>query len=197
MRPEDDLVRGLRRRDPGYFEEFLRRYQSRVYFTALRMLADRDDALDAAQESFLKMWRYAPTLEKAGAIQSWVYRITVNTCLDRIRERARHTKVTSIDNVILLTVPDDGMSPRQRAKLAEEMHALKQALQHLTERQRAVFVLRHFQGLKLLEIAEIVELPLGTVKATLHQTLLKLRGILIQETPDLSQELVRATEQKP
>ncbi len=178
MRPEADLIPGLRKKDPGIFEEFLRRFQQRVYFTSLRLLADRDDALDAAQEAFLKMWRFAPRLERGHALNAWVYRVTVNTCLDRLRERARHRKHTTHDNLVTLTVADDGYSPRQRARMAEELQLLKQALERLTERQRAVFVLRHFQSLKLQEIADVLDAPLGTVKSTLHQSLAKLRGIL-------------------
>ncbi|HPA46559.1 MAG TPA: sigma-70 family RNA polymerase sigma factor [bacterium] len=178
MRPENDLVRGIRNRDPGIFEEFVRRYQSQVYFTALRMVGERDDALDVAQEVFLKIWRFAPKLKGDVALKTWVYRVAVNTCIDRLRERGRHADHTARNNLILLAVPDQQMSPHEHARMAEELNRLRNALNELTERQRSVFVLRHFQNLRTGEIAEILSTPEGTIKATLYQTLQKLRGLL-------------------
>lgn len=178
MRSEADLVAGIRQRDPGIFEEFVRRYQQRVYFTALRMMGNRDDALDAAQEVFLKIWRFAGKTPVSLVLERWVYRITINTCIDRLRSRCREDKHTTHDNLILLNLATMNASPQEMARRVEQMERVKEALEELTERQRAIFVLRHFQNLKLQEIAYILEAPLGTVKATLHQTLIKLRGVL-------------------
>ena len=182
MRPEEDLVRGIRKRDLGVFEEFVRRYQRRIYFTALRLVGERDEALDAAQEVFLKIWRFAPKMKKDIALRTWVYRVTVNTCIDRLRARLRYEKHTMHDNVIVLSAHDKALSPHEHARLAEELRELKRALDELTERQRAVFVLRHFQNLRIQEIADVLSTPVGTVKATLHQTLNKLRGLLSGKT---------------
>lgn len=178
MRSEEDLIQGMRGNDPGIFEEFVRRYQRRVYFTALRLVGGRDDALDVAQEVFLKMWRTASTLKKDVHLERWVYRVTVNTCIDRLRQRRRYETPLVPDNVILLSLVEKGMGPHEHARLLEEMKEVKTALEQLTERQRSVFVLRHFQNLKLSEIAGILNAPLGTVKATLNQTLCKLRSLL-------------------
>ncbi|MFH1738808.1 MAG: RNA polymerase sigma factor [bacterium] len=188
MRPEKDLVRGIRHRDPGIFEEFVRRYQKQVYFTALRLVGERDDALDAAQEVFLKIWRFAPKMKKDLELEGWVYRVTVNTCIDRLRDRLRHQKHTAHSNLIMLSVPDKGISPREHAKLAEELRQVKQALDELTERQRSIFVLRHFQNLRIHEIAEVMSTSVGTVKATLHQTLNKLRGLLCRKAAASGQD---------
>ena len=119
MRSEEDLIRGVKNRDPGIFEEFVRRYQRQVYFTALRLVGDRDDALDAAQEVFLKVWRFAPKIKRGINFNSWIYRITVNTCIDRLRERLRCQKCSASDNLIVLSMPDKEASPRERAKMAE------------------------------------------------------------------------------
>jgi len=178
MRSERDLVRGIKQRDPGIFEEFVRRYQQRIYFTALRLVGGRDDALDVAQEVFLKMWRFAPQLSETVMLERWVYRVAVNTCLDRLRHRIVHENRVTHDNLILLSLVEQGMNPRDYAKKAEELNQVKNALAELTDRQRAIFILRHFQNLKIQDIAEILATPVGTVKATLHQTFLKLRGIL-------------------
>ncbi len=178
MRSERDLVRGIKQRDPGIFEEFVRRYQQRIYFTALRMVGGRDDALDVAQEVFLKIWRFAPQLSDTVMLERWVYRVAVNTCLDRLRNRAVHEQRVTHDNLILLSLVEQGMNPRDYAKKVEDLNHVKNALAELTDRQRAIFILRHFQNLKIQDIAEILSTPVGTVKATLHQTFLKLRGIM-------------------
>lgn len=182
MRSECDLIQGMRKRDPGIFEEFVRHYQQRVYMTALRMVGERDDALDAAQEVFLKMWRFAPNLKDGLILDRWVYRVTINTCIDRLRERWRKTRfhVSDPDNLLLLSVAEKGMNPREITRLSEELQSVKKALSELTERQRTVFVLRHFQNLTMKEIAGVLSSPVGTIKATLHQTLIKLRGLLNQ-----------------
>jgi RNA polymerase sigma-70 factor, ECF subfamily len=127
---------------------------------------------------FLKIWRSSVTARKIQNLKSWVYRVTINTCIDRLRERRRVDDLTTNDNVIWLTLPSQKMSPKEYASQLEEFKELKAAMNELTKRQRSVFVLRHFQNLKLQEISEIMEMPVGTVKSTLHQTLLKLRGLL-------------------
>ncbi len=183
MRSERDLVQGIRKRDSGNFEEFVRRYQQRVYMTALRMAGERDDALDVAQEVFLKMWRFAPRLKEGLILERWVYRVTIYTCIDRLRERWRKTRhhVSDPDNLLLLSVAEKGMNPHEFTRLSEELHCVKKALSELTERQRTVFVLRHFQNLSMKEIAAVLSSPVGTIKATLHQTLEKLKGLLRED----------------
>lgn len=186
MRPESELILGIRKRDERIFEEFVRRFQQVIYFTSLRMLNTHDEALDAAQEVFLKIWRSAEMLKKESTLKSWVYRVAINTCIDRLRERRRGESVKTYDNVIWLSIPAEGLSPQEIAQQAEEFSRLRKAMDELTQRQRSIFVLRHFQNLKLQEIAEILEIPIGTVKATLHQSLMKLRVLLVgavQEEP--------------
>lgn len=178
MRPEEELIIGIRKKDSRFFEEFVLRYQQIVYFTALRMLGEHNEALDASQEVFLKIWRASTQIQKGMNLKAWVYRVTINACIDRLRERRRGEDTKTCDNVIWLTIPAPGLSPQEYLQQAEEFKRLKNALNELTQRQRSIFVLRHFQNLKVNEIAEILEIPLGTVKATLHQSLLKLRVLL-------------------
>lgn len=178
MRTDVDLIRGIKRHDPGLFEEFVRSFQQRVYYTALRMLGERDEALDAAQEIFLKVWRFAPKLSESIILERWIYRVTVNTCIDRLRSMRIHERKERHDNLVVLSMVEPGMNPHEYARRMEELQRVKQSLNELTDRQRAVFVLRHFQNQKMQEIADILSMPLGTVKATLHQTFSKLKGLL-------------------
>ena len=182
MRSDRDLISGIKKRDSGIFEEFVRLFQQRVYFTSLRMLGERDDALDASQEVFLKIWRFAHKLPDATILERWVYRVTVNACIDRLRTLRVHERNETKSNLVVLSIAEPGMNPHEYAKRMEELNQVKQALKELTERQRAVFVLRHFQNLKMQEISDIMSMPLGTVKATLHQTFSKIKGLL-RSTP--------------
>ena len=178
MRTDQDLIQGIKNHDSGLFEEFVRRFQQPVYFTALRMVGNRNDALDMAQEVFLKVWRYASKLPDTVILERWVYRVTINSCIDRLRSDRNHYRKQKMDNIVILSLIEPGMNPREYAHRIEELNQVKQALAELTERQRAIFVLRHFQNLKMQEISEILSIPLGTVKATLHQTFCKLKGLM-------------------
>ncbi len=181
MRTEQELVRGIQKRDPGIFEEFVRRFQPAVFFTSLRMLGERNEASDTAQEVFLKIWRFAPKLSDSVILDRWIYRVTINTCIDRMRSLRPHLRRQTGDNIVLFSVTEPGMNPREYAKRMEELNQVKEALGELSEKQRAVFVLRHFQNLKMQEISDILSIPVGTVKATLHQTFCKLKGLLQSE----------------
>lgn len=80
MQSDSDLIQGIKARDPGAFEIYVRRFQRRVYFTALRMLGDREEALDASQEVFLKVWRFSPKMKSQVDLERWTYRIAINAC---------------------------------------------------------------------------------------------------------------------
>jgi len=176
---EEVMIARIRKGDRQAFDRFVIQYQGRVYYTALRMLHSHEDALDVSQDVFIKVWRNANTLKKGVKVYSWLYRITVNTCLDRIRWRKRHQTQPLSDQAVI-TIPEWRYETSPREKLREVMweQRVRQALEQLPPRQKTVFVLRHYQNLKLREIAEILDKPLGTVKATLHHALLRLRDLL-------------------
>jgi RNA polymerase sigma-70 factor, ECF subfamily len=195
MRSEQDLVEGVKQQDTGIFEEFVRRYQQRVYFTSLRMMGKREDALDAAQDVFLKIWKYAPKLQETVVLERWVYRVTINACIDRLRNRNAHDSHINKNNVLMFSLAEPGMNPRDYARRMEDLGNVRKAMDGLTERQRAIFVLRHFQNLKIKEIAEVMSMPLGTVKATLHQAFYKLKELLSDVVVEQPERKIDDTEQ--
>lgn len=154
--------------------------QRRVFLLCLRMLGDSDDADTATQDAFLKAYR---ALEQNGAEigdpTRWLTRIAVNTCLDKLRSRRwrfwRKRPSQEDEEVILAMAP--AQAPCAEDKLfAQQIGArLREALGRLSERQRAVFTLRHFEDLSLDEIAELLGLDVGTVKAHMARALAKLR----------------------
>jgi len=179
---EQKLVKRIGKGDRQAFDRLVIEYQGRIYYTALRLLHNHEDALDATQDTFLKVWQQMHTLKKDAKVYSWLYRIAVNTCLDRLRWNKRHY-TTPLTDEDVITIPEwrYETSPREMLREAMWKRRVEQALETLPARQKTIFVLRHFQNLKLREIAEILDRPLGTIKATLHHAIQSLREVLPQE----------------
>lgn len=163
------------------FGSWMTSQQRRVFLLCRRMLQDEDEADSATQDVFLKAYR---ALKKGGLDDldhpdKWVTRIAVNTCLDRLRSKSwriwqRRPRVEEEQTILDTTVES---SPDAEAQLfAKQIQGrLEAALQKLSGRQRAVFALRHFDGLQLEEIADVLDLDAGTVKAHMFRALAKLR----------------------
>ena len=171
MSPADDadLIARFRRGDPRAFEILLDRYLDRVVGVAARLLRDRHEALDVAQEVFLLLHKALPGWRDEGLLFSWLYRATLNVASHRLRSRRRLLKVD---------VPPDRPQPEPAADASERLQAIRDAVDGLPARQRDVFVLRHEAGLPLAEIGRRLGLAEGTVKAHLHRALAALRDAL-------------------
>lgn len=177
---ESTLIRKSRRGDERAFEALVSHYRDRVHFTVYRILQDTEEARDATQETFIKVWKSLPKIRTDLTFSTWIYRVAVNTALDKLRQR-KHFLTDELDEVDLKVAQlDRGRpNPRELARGEEFRRAVDRALDALPPKQKAVFVLRHFEGLKLREIALVLDMPLGTIKATLHHGVHNLRGLLV------------------
>lgn len=139
------------------------RHLSRVYGFAARLLGDRAEAEDVAQEAMLRLWRAAGSWRAGEAqLSSWLYRVTVNLCTDRQRARARR-RTEALDDV---TEPADARADTEAALMARQRtDALQTALASLPDRQRQAVVLRHIEGLTNPEIAAILEVGVEAVES--------------------------------
>jgi len=155
--------------------------QRRVYGLCQHMLQDRDEADSATQDTFLKAHR---ALHKFGAEDptepaKWLTRIAVNTCLDRLRSRRwqfwRRRAQALEDQEALLRTASAAPEAEDHYFAIQIRQRLAQALDRLSDRQRAVFTLRHYQNLSMEEIAAALDLDSGTVKAHMHRAVTKLR----------------------
>lgn len=176
------------------FDGWMRSEQRRIFSLCYRLLQDPDEADSAVQDSFLKAYRAmqdasGPPVDDRG---KWLTRIAVNTCLDRLRSRAwkfwRRRPNPDDEEVILAMAPSTAPSAEDRLFAREIEARLAEALRQLSPRQRAVFLLKHYEDRRLEEIAEILHLDVGTVKAHMARALSKLRGLLkdlygVQRTP--------------
>ena len=176
------LVGALKEGDINAFNELVRRYQGRVFAVAYRMTGNREDALDVAQEALLKTYRKIDTWQPTGNFLPWLLRLTSNQSIDHLRKRKRRPQ-ESLDEAFIPTSEGAAVEPSQQstesAVLAGEIDDRVQAsLIVLSPAQRTVFVLRHYEGLQLSEIAEEMECTVGSVKVHLFRALKKLRGEL-------------------
>jgi RNA polymerase sigma-70 factor, ECF subfamily len=155
--------------------------QRRIYLLCLRFLRNSEDADLAAQDAFLKAYRAlrggkAPVIETPA---KWITRIAINTCLDRLRSRRwlfwRQRASYEEERAVFQLTPASGPSPEDALVARDISRRLSAAMNRLSGRQRAVFVLRHEEDLNLQEIGEILGLDVGTVKAHMARALKKLR----------------------
>jgi len=179
---EQELIARALRGDLRAYGALVKRYEERLFYTVYRILHHREDAEDCLQEALIKAWEERSSLRDPTSFKAWLYRVLSNTALDRLRGTKRHNEaLESYRNEALQFPKVAGATPREALRLARQAERIENAIDGLAPKQKVVFVLRHFQGLKLGEIAEVLDCPVGTVKATLHAALGKLRKTLLSD----------------
>jgi RNA polymerase sigma-70 factor (ECF subfamily) len=151
--------------EPDAFGELVRRHRDRLWAVAIRTLGDREEAADAVQDALVSAFRAAHTFRGQSAVTTWLHRITVNACLDRVRKAAtrRTAPVDDTERFEQLLEPHESAeAPAERKDLHRELLA---ALTTLPAEQRAALVLVDMQGYPVAEAARILDVPTGTVKS--------------------------------
>ena len=138
------------------------RHRERVTNLAFTLLRDRAEAEDAAQEIFLRAFGKLPHFRGESEFSTWLYRLALNFCLERRRIQARRDELLACRD----EVPTSGENVARRVEMREQLHC---ALDALSEPLRLALILREWQGLSYEEIAEVLRLPVGTVRSRLHQ----------------------------
>jgi len=174
----DTLLERCRQGDDLAWEALVRQYQGRVFGIALHFLRDREEARDAAQEIFLRVYTRLDSLADGQAFLPWLLRLARNGCIDRLRRREVRTPAfaVALDEAHAISSPEP--SPEENA-MKNELHGarevlLDRALGELSDKNREMILLRDAQELKLEEIAELLALPLGTVKSRAHRARIEL-----------------------
>lgn len=157
--PDAELLARYRDGDPEAFGELFRRHRNRMWAVAVRILGDREAAADCVQEAFVSAFRRAGSFRGEAAVTTWLHRIVVNACLDRMR-RERHV-VRRVGDLGELDLPDG----TDRHASAEAVLDVRSALARLPETQRVALVLVDMHGLSVAETAEILGVAEGTVKS--------------------------------
>lgn len=160
------------------FQGAVLQLKDRVYSYARYVLKDGEEAQDVAQECFVRLWKNLDRVEAGPACKAWLLRAAHNLCVDRVRRRASRPEVRRNDEapdpIDTRPGPDRLAGSTQMGKL------LERALLGLSERDRAIVLLREVEGLPYEEIAQTLNMNIGTLKATLHRTREKLRRELIR-----------------
>jgi RNA polymerase sigma-70 factor, ECF subfamily len=165
------LVERAQQGDRDAYEALARSSARRLYATAYRMTRDADSADDAVQQTLVAIWRELPSLRDPDRFDAWTYRLVVRACLsERRRDQRRRVRLIPITDVPVLS--DDGVA------IADLRDQLERALRELSTDHRAVLVLHLYVGLPLVEIAEILGVPAGTVGSRLHHARRSLRAAM-------------------
>src|SRR6516225_8868296 len=182
-----ELIREAQRGNHAAFEELVRQYDGAVLRLAYHMTRSEQDAQDIYQEAFLKAYRNIGNFRFECSFYTWIYRIVTNLCLDHLRKRhtRREDPQTVVDSSgrewdVLERVSDDrsGANPERDLMRRELGAKIAQALTRLTPRERMVFELKHYQGLRLRTIGEMLNTTEETAKNTLFRATQKLRSVL-------------------
>ncbi len=182
----DSLIRAAQRGDQDAFEQLVRAHDQSVLRLAMNLLRSPEDARDVYQEAFLRVYRNLESFRFDCSFHTWLYRIVTNICLDQLRKR----KVRKEESAVVET--SDGPIDRMEVFEEEAAHAnperslwnreLKQrienALRDLTPRERMVFELRHYQGLRLRNIGEVLGTTEEAAKNCLFRATQKMRAVL-------------------
>ncbi len=181
--PEQELVKRARTGDQDAFEQLVLDNQNKVYSLALRMVNDRGEAEDLAQEAFLRAWQGLPSFQGESAFSTWLYRLTANVCIDFLRRKKRRQEVEtafSLEDAAWEEPADPAQDPQRQLERAELDRAVAKGLETLPDHHRQVLTLREVGGLSYQEISEKLGLDLGTVKSRIARARLALRKILLE-----------------
>jgi RNA polymerase sigma-70 factor (ECF subfamily) len=159
------------------FEQAVHAHKDRVHSYAVMMLRDVEEARDVAQEALVRLWNNRNKVDPDGT-RPWLLRTTHNLCIDRIRKRKVRGEVDG--ETLIPLQPDAAPGPGRLAESDQLGEVIRDALSVLSANDRAVVVMREIQSMPYDEIAEALQLPLGTLKARLHRAREKLRDRLIR-----------------
>ena len=177
------LIRRAQRGDADAFEQLLLEHQKNVYNLCYRMAGNPDDAMDLSQETFLRAWRCLDQYQFASAFSTWLYRLCSNICIDFLRRRRRQQTVPltfedADGEEQTYAVPDAQPLPEEQVELKLTRETLAAAMAQLLPEHRAVLQLRVVNEMSYEQIADVLDIQIGTVKSRLSRARNQLKKIL-------------------
>ncbi|MCE5314296.1 MAG: sigma-70 family RNA polymerase sigma factor [Armatimonadota bacterium] len=166
--------------DMDAFSILVTRYQDRIYSAVLNYVSNRDDAVDVTQEAFVKAYSKLKTFNAGSAFYTWLYRIAINASIDFLRKRKSRPADSLDDDKYTETgfepvAHDASTDPEKVIVRTEQAHVLRKAIASLSEKLRTALILHDVEGLSQEEVAEILKVPLGTVKSRVSRARNELR----------------------
>ena len=181
------LVQRVQQGDQRAFKELVQRYQRKVYGVALGMLRDKEEARDVSQEAFVKVYRYIQHFKGDASFYTWLYRITVNVCIDLMRRKGRGDDHTEFDETQALDTSEAnlgalgsklGTNPQKAALRKELAEKIAAAFQEIPPAHRQILLLREVEGMSYEDLSRVLKIPKGTVMSRLFHARLKMQKIL-------------------
>ena len=172
IKEDAELIRSALSGRESAFAKLLQKYRRPIYSLALRMLGQEEDAEDTAQEAFIRAFQSLQSCDPQRPFMRWIYKITYNLCIDKYRRRkpfAISLDQTIGEDTLQVELVDSAPAPDEVLGMRDEHRKVIELLYTLPPRYRVVVVLRHQEELSYEAIAEILGLPLGTVKARMHR----------------------------
>ncbi|MDX1641861.1 MAG: RNA polymerase sigma factor [Balneolaceae bacterium] len=164
---ETDLVKQVKRGDSGAFQSLVDQLMKPAYFHALAILRNHEDAVEISQETFIKVWKSRKSIDVNRPLYPWFYTILKNLCLNRNRDRSRRRE-TAISQLDYWTEPKGENNPSKEVLREEESHLIQKTLSKLDVNDREIIVMKDLEGYTYKEIAEILDIPTGTVMSRLY-----------------------------
>jgi RNA polymerase sigma-70 factor (ECF subfamily) len=171
------LINSFKRGEAEAFDRLMELHTDKVFALAWSVLMNREDAMDAAQEVFIRLYKSLPSMSESDNLNAWLYRVCLNHCIDRKR-RAKSSRIELTGDDWDRLQGNERDEPEYRAYQSEVGRVIRAAVDRLPERQRMVFVLRHYRLLSINEIAQVLGCTTGAVKAHLSRATARLRDRL-------------------
>ncbi|NLY54589.1 MAG: sigma-70 family RNA polymerase sigma factor [Firmicutes bacterium] len=181
---DQKLVHRAKRGEESAFAELVDKYKDRIFAYLYRMVGNREDALDLAQETFLRVYSNLHNFKLGKPFRPWLYRIASNLAIDHLRKRRQVLSLdapVSDDKLLRFELPDKSLGPAEQHEQAELRAYLAQAIADLPPNYRSVILLRHGHDLSYQEISKILQVPVSTVKTRLFRAREALRLKLNKE----------------
>ena len=186
MNDETELIHAAIGGDHASFGELVRRYQDRLYTAVVHIIGCRSEAEDVVQDAFVQAYLKLETFKHNSRFYTWLYRIAFNVSISRRRRRRVEISWDESRELTGEEPLDDGVSPVEPLEEAERRELLQQAMTRLTDEHRAIIVLRHMEEFSYEDIAQILDISVGTVRSRLHRARAALLEHLRQIMPDES-----------
>ena len=187
FRSDAELINAFKEGDQTAFQDLVLKYEQRVYNHCLRMVGDDVESYDLTQEVFIKVFRKIKNYEHAYSFYTWLYRITVNCCIDFLRKKKRTVQGISLTAANTTEgieagrdhdIPDQSFLPDAYLENLELSDVLKEAIGGLSEKLRVIVILKEVEGFSYEEIADILGCSRGTVKSRLFRARERLKEVL-------------------
>ena len=181
-----NLIKEAQAGNKDAFEVLVKKYDRKVLTLALRYTRSEEDAKDIYQEVFIRVYRSLPKFEFKSEFSTWLFRIATNVCLTHVKRTGKHQTVDALESINpddeesapALQIVSNDLNPEQNLRNMELKAGIQKAVEQLTGKQKLVFTMKHFEGYKLREIADITGLNEGTVKRYLFDATIKMKNAL-------------------